>query len=218
VSTPRATNWTVRLAASLLLATLFCATARAQESPPQAPPPALAARMADDQWPYRTGGPLAVDGGLLMSRAMTLGTGMSTGVAAGASYGRRLAVGLRASWATATESSLVWAVTHTDYRLRLLGAAQQPVGRGVVGLRLGLGTTIVHEDRVRNQGQRAMLTGSALETTTTAALPAGDLEAVVSVHVAGPWLLVVSGGPSALISDGSWLTGWTAELGVGWQP
>jgi len=143
---------------------------------------------------------------------------VGTGVGAGVTYGRRLLVGARASWATATESSLVWTVTHDDYRLRAIAALQQPVGRGAFALRLGLGTTVVHEDRTRNQGARAHLTGADLSTSTTAALPAADLEAVVAVHVAGPWLFLVSGGPSALVSDGALVWGWTAQLGAGWQP
>jgi hypothetical protein len=175
-------------------------------------------RLASDEWPVRSTGRLAVDGGLVMGPSLTLLTGLATGVGAGVTYGRRLLVGARASWATATESSLVWTVTHDDYRLRAIAALQQPVGRGAFALRLGLGTTVVHEDRTRNQGARAHLTGADLSTSTTAALPAADLEAVVAVHVAGPWLFLVSGGPSALVSDGALVWGWTAQLGAGWQP
>jgi len=29
---------------------------------------------------------------------------------------------------------------------------------------------------------------------------------------------VVSGGPTALVADGAVKGGWTAQLGVGWQP
>jgi len=99
-----------------------------------------------------------------------------------------------------------------------VAVAQQPVGRGTFGLRLGLGTTVVHEDRTRNQGAAAGLTGGALATSALAALPAGDLEAVVSVHVAGPWLLTLSGGPSAFVSEGAFHAAWIAALGAGWQP
>lgn len=152
-----------------------------------------------------------------MGRALTLDTGMATGVGAGLTYGRRFAVGARAAWASASETSLVWSVTHDDYRLRGVAVVQQPVGRGVFGLRLGAGASIVHESRTRNQGQRAGLTGSALMGSTTALLPGGELEAVVSVHVAGPWLLAVSGGPAA-VDDGGLRAGWTAQFGVGWQP
>jgi hypothetical protein len=181
-------------------------------------PPAATTRVVDNEWVYRPGGRLAIDGGLVMGSSITLQTGLATGVGGGLTYGRRLAFGVRASWATATESSLVWIVTHDDYRLRAVGVLQQPVGRGVLALRLGLGTTVVHEDRTRIQGQRAGLTGADLSNSTTDALPAGDLEAAVSVHVAGPWLLTVSGGPSALIQDGTFRSGWIAQLGAGWQP
>jgi hypothetical protein len=153
-----------------------------------------------------------------MGRSLTLDTGMATGVGAGITYGRRFALGARASWASATESSTVWTVTHDDYRLRGVAAVQQPVGRGVFALRLGAGASVVHESRTRNQGQRAQLMGSDLMNTATALLPGGELEAVVAVHIAGPWLLALSGGPSAIIDSGALRAGWTAQLGVGWQP
>jgi hypothetical protein len=198
----------VRIAASLLLVVAFSRAASAEE----------VGRLADDQWAYRPGGPLALDGGLVMAPPPTLGTGLATGVGAGVTYGRRAALGLRASWATASESSLVWIVRHDDFRLRAAGAVQRALGRGVVALRLGLGATIVHESRTRIQAMRAQATASDLMSSATAALPAGEVEAVVSVHVAGPWLLVVSGGPSAFVWDGALRGGWTGQLGVGWQP
>jgi hypothetical protein len=81
-----------------------------------------------------------------------------------------------------------------------------------------VGPTFVYEDRVRNQGMRAGLTGSDLETSSLATVPAAELEAVVAVHVAGPWLMILSGGPSLLVSDGATHAGWTTQMGVGWQP
>jgi hypothetical protein len=176
-------------------------------------------RTASDEWPVRSTGALALDGGLVMGPSLALGTGMATGVGAGLTYGRRFAVGVRASWATATESSLVWFVTHDDYRLRAVGAVQGAAGRGTFALRLGLGTTVVHESRVRAQGDRAGLPEGIGTTSALAALPAADLDVVVSVHVVGPWLLALAAGPSALVStDGAVHAGWLAELGVGWQP
>ncbi|HVU53030.1 MAG TPA: hypothetical protein VHL80_20245 [Polyangia bacterium] len=202
-----ATSCKVRFVAGLLIPLTCASAALAEEAP----------RLRDDEWPIRSTGRLALDGGLVMGRALTLDTGMATGVGAGLTYGRRFAVGARAAWASASETSLVWSVTHDDYRLRGVAVVQQPVGRGVFGLRLGAGASIVHESRTRNQGQRAGLTGSALMGSTTALLPGGELEAVVSVHVAGPWLLAVSGGPAA-VDDGGLRAGWTAQFGVGWQP
>ena len=196
-----------RFATVVLLA--LAGSARAEEPP----------RVATDDFPVRSTGRLALDAGLLMSRALTLQAGMATGVGAGLTYGRgRLALGARASWSTATESSLFWTVTDDDYRLRAVAALRQPLGRGAFALRLGAGATIVHEDRVRNQGARANLQGAALETTATAALPAADVELVATIHVLGPWLFVASGGPSALVEDGALRWGWTATLGAGWQP
>ena len=129
-----------------------------------------------------------------------------------------LAWGARVSWVTATESSLPWTVTHSDLRLRVTGGVQTAPGRGTIGLRLGLGGTMVHETRVRNQGMRAGLTGSELQTSAFAMLPAADLDAVVALHIFGPWLLMTSGGPSLDLRDGKLHAGWSAELGVAWQP
>jgi hypothetical protein len=172
----------------------------------------------DDTWRVGSSGALAVDGGLIVGFPAALPTGLSTGVGAGVTVGRTLTWGARASWATATESSLPWTVTHRDLRLRVTGGVQATPGRGAIGLRLGLGGTLVHETRVRNQGMRAGLTGDALENSALAMLPAADLDAVIALHIAGPWLLVTSGGPSLDIHGGKLHAGWSAELGVAWQP
>jgi hypothetical protein len=174
--------------------------------------------LSDDTWRYRSTGDVMVDGGLVVGFPAALPTGLATGAGAGVTVGRTLAVGARAVWVTATESSLPWMVTHSDLRLRVTGGVQATPGRATIGLRLGLGGTLVHETRVRNQGMRAGLTGSDLQTSTFAMLPAADLDAVVALHIAGPWLLVTSGGPSIDRVDGRFHSGWTAELGVAWQP
>jgi hypothetical protein len=109
-------------------------------------------------------------------------------------------------------------VTHSDLRLRVTGGVQRAAGRGTIGLRLGVGGTLVHETRNRNQGMRAGLTGSDLHNSAFRMLPAADLDAIIALHVAGPWLLVTSGGPSIDLLDGKAHAGWTAQLGVAWQP
>jgi hypothetical protein len=185
----------------------FVGAARADGPPP-----------FDQLAPVTSTGRLTVDGGLVLALPATWQTGLASGVGAGVSVGRTFAFGARASWATSTESSMAWTVTDDDIRLRATAAVQRAAGRGSFGLRLGLGPTFVYEDRVRNQGQRAGLTGSALETTALATLPAGELEAFVAVHVGGPWLLVLDGGPSLLVDGGVAHGGWTTQLGVGWQP
>jgi hypothetical protein len=172
----------------------------------------------DELWKVRSTGRVAVDAGLVLGLPATWQTGLTTGVGGGVMYGRTFAWGVRASWSTATESSLAWTVDHDDFRLRAAAAVRHDVGRGNLALRLGVGPTFVHEDRVRNQGMRAQLTGSDLETSSLATVPAADLEAVVTVHVAGPWALILSGGPSLLVSDGAVHGGWTTQLGAGWQP
>jgi hypothetical protein len=159
---------------------------------------------------YQPGGPLAVDGGLLLALPTALGPGLSTGFGLGVTWGRIFAVEARASWSTATEFSIPWNVTQSDLRLRVGGVLQHTLGRARVGLRLGVGPTIVHETRLRN--------GSTLQTSAFATLPAGELEAVVAVHLFGPWLVTLSGGPSAALDDPGFRGGWISLIGAGWQP
>jgi hypothetical protein len=205
---------------ALVLALLVAAGSDARagaDGPPPLPSPSLA--QSDATWRVRSSGPLALDAGLLLATPVAMSTGMSTGVGGGATYGRGWwSVGARASWSTSTESSIAWTLSRSDIRLRAAAAVQRRAGRGQIGLRLALGPTIVHENRTRNQGARAGLTGTDLETSAFAALPAGELEAVLAVHVAGPWLLVLAGGPGLSIDGGGAHAGWTAGLGVGWQP
>lgn len=192
-----------------VLAALLVAHAAAAEGP----------TAATDSFAIRTGGPLTVDGGLVLGFPTALPTGLSRGIGGGVTFGAcPLRWGARAAWVTATESTRAWEVTHSDLRLRVTGSAQHDVGRGSFGLRLGAGGTLVHESRLRAQGMRAGLTGSELETSTFAMVPAADLEAVIGVHVVGPWMLVMTGGPSVALVDGDAHASWTAEIGVAWQP
>ncbi|HZL16691.1 MAG TPA: hypothetical protein VFG23_02975 [Polyangia bacterium] len=163
-------------------------------------------------------GPLSIDANLLLAKPTALGPGLSTGFGIGVTRGRTLAWEARASWSTATESSISWTVTQSDLRLRVGAAVQSTLGRARAGLRVGIGPTIIHETRTRNQGAAANLTGSALGSSSFATLPAGDVEAFVALHVFGPWLFTVSGGPGASIESGNLRGGWISMMGVGWQP
>jgi hypothetical protein len=192
-----------------VLAILLLARAAAAEGP----------TAASDSFAVRAGGPVLVDGGLVLGFPTALPTGLSKGIGGGVTFGEcPLRWGARAAWVTATESARYWEVTHSDLRLRVTGSAQHDSGRGSFGIRLGAGGTLVHESRLRAQGMRADVSGEMLETSAFAMLPAADLEAVVAVHVLGPWLLVMSGGPSVALVDGEPHMSWTAELGVAWQP
>jgi len=175
--------------------------------------------LADDTFVVSPPGDLVIDGGLIVGLPSALPTGLSTGIGAGITRtcGCHFAYGATASWSSASESSEIWTVTHGELRLRANGSIRHDVGRGTLALRLGVGTSIVHEDRVRNQGMRAGLMGSDLEQTATDALPAADLEAVVTLRVVGPWAFVVAGGPTATWFDSHLRGGWTAELGVAWH-
>ena len=174
--------------------------------------------LDDDAFAVTSSGNLALDAGLLVATPAALPSGLSTGIAAGITRncGCHFSYGARASWSTVTEGSQFWTVSHDDIRLRAVGAVRHTVGRGSVGLRLGLGTTIVHETRTRTQGMGAGRTD--LDTTAWAALPALDLEALFAVHVTGAWVANISAGPSFDRADGALRTGWVMGLGVAWEP
>jgi len=188
-----------RLAIAVLLIGLVPTVARADE-------PVVTANGLR----FQSGGPLMVDGGLVLALPTALGSGLSSGFGLGVTWGRLFAAEARASWSTATESSIPWTVTQSDLRLRVGGVLQRTLGRARVGLRLGIGPTIVHETRLRN--------GSTLQTSAFATLPAGELEAVVAIHLFGPWLVTLSGGPSAALDDPGLRGGWVSLIGAGWQP
>jgi hypothetical protein len=162
-----------------------------------------------------------LDGQLVLALPAALPTGTTAGVGVGfariATPGGRLAWGGRASWSTATEYSLVDTVRNDDIRMRLCGVLQHVAGRGSFGLRLGLGATVVYEGRTRAQGNRAGLSGSALETTAWYLLPAADLEGVVVLRVWDSWGMSISGGPTLHIIAGGARAGWSSGLGVTWQ-
>ena len=164
-----------------------------------------------------------LDAGLVLAYPAALVTGMSAGVGATfmrtATRGGWLAWGARASWSTATEYSPAptYSVTNEEIRLRLCGQLQHAVGRGLFGLRVGLGGTLVYEDRTLVQGARAGLPPSQQEITSWAMLPAADFEGIVVLRVWNSWGMSVSGGPTLHGLHGGVRTGWTSGLGVTWQ-
>jgi hypothetical protein len=162
-----------------------------------------------------------IDGQLVLALPAALVTGMSTGVGAAftrvATRGGLLAWGAHASWSTATEYSLTDTIRNDDIRLRLCGQIQRAVGRGLFGLRLGVGGTLVYEDRTRAQAARAGLTGSQADNTSWAMLPAADLEGIVVLRIWDSWGMSVSGGPTLHGLHSGTRVGWTSGLGVTWQ-
>jgi hypothetical protein len=164
-----------------------------------------------------------LDAGLVLAYPAALNTGMSSGVGASfmrtATRGGWLAWGARASWSTSTEYSPAptYAVRNDDIRLRLCGQIQRAVGRGLFGLRMGLGGTLVYEDKTLVQGARAGVTGSQREISSWAMLPAGDLEGIVVLRVWDSWGMSVSGGPTLHGLHNGVRAGWTSGLGVTWQ-
>jgi len=174
--------------------------------------------LDDDTFAFRPSSCVVLDGGVVGGAPTALATGFAKGVVAGISVGKLLTWGARASYVSASEDGEAWAVTHREVRVVATGGVQHALGRGVVGLRLGAGGTLVHERRLRHQGMRAGLEGDELETTETALLPTATLEAVIGLHVRGPWMLQLSAGPSLGIVDGEPRSAWSVALGVGWHP
>ena len=143
---------------------------------------------------------------------------MSAGIGAAftrvATRGGLLAWGVRASWSTATEYTQTDAVRNDDLRLRMCGQIQHAVGRGLFGLRLGAGGTLVYEGRTRAQAARAGLPQSE---SAWSMLPAADIEGIVVLRVWDSWGMSVSGGPTLHGLHGGVRAGWTSGLGVTWQ-
>lgn len=173
--------------------------------------------LGDDTFAVRDGGHYIFDAGLFAAQPSGLPSGISTGIGAGVTRqcGCGLSYGVRASWSTETDWSQFWEVTQWDLRLRAFSQIRYTAGRGILALRLGAGPTFVHEHRIRTQSMESMNT---IESSTLATLPAVDLEGVVGLHVAGPWLAMIAVGPTVEILDSNVRGGWIAQIGVGWQP
>ena len=140
--------------------------------------------------------------GLIVGFPTALPTGLSRGIGGGMTVGRAHFAGARASLGDRDRIGARLAGHPLDLRFRV--AAQPSTMRGAARSDfVGAGGTLVHEARERNQGMRAGLMGDALETSAFPIVPAAELEAVVSVHMVGSWLLVMSGGPSVALVGGS---------------
>ena len=175
--------------------------------------------LDDDTFAYRPIRCVVLDGGIVVAAPTALSTGIARGLGAGITVGRqRFTWGARASYASASEDGEAWAVTHREVHALLTGSVQQALGRGVVGLRLGVGGTLVHESRLRHQGMRAGLEGDDLQSKALALLPTASLDAVLGLHVRGPWMMQLSVGPFASIVDGEPRAAWAATVGIAWHP
>ncbi len=174
--------------------------------------------LTDDTFALKPPSLLSFDGGISFGAPTALETGLSKGLVAGVAYGRTLALGARASYVSASEDGDAWAVTHREVRLLATAAIQRAIGRGTVGLRFGFGGTLVAEDRLRHQGERAGLMGDALEMTAKTFITTTTLEGVIALHVRGPWSFTLSGGPSASLLDGNVKGAWSGAIGIAWQP
>ncbi|MCA9665595.1 MAG: hypothetical protein KC503_08400 [Myxococcales bacterium] len=164
--------------------------------------------------------PWLLSGGLLLARPANVAQpGTSTGIALGFLRGRRALVwGVQASWSANTEFNSRDTVRNDDLRLRAVGALIARLGRGSLGLALGLGATLVHEHGELSQGEKAQLPGEALSRTAWRLLPAADLQALVLLRVFAGWGVGLSGGPTLHIDTGGVNIGWAATVGVTWQP
>jgi hypothetical protein len=160
-----------------------------------------------------------VEGGLLLAYPAALPTGMVTGIDLSytRSWRRWLGWGVRASWGSATEYTLNWTVRHDEIRLRLHGVVKRDLGRATIGLRLGLGATLVREGRTSMLGKSSGLSGEDVATSAWAALPAAELEPWVMLRILGGWGVSVGGGPSLHIFEGHARWGFISALRVAWR-
>ncbi|MEO6776014.1 MAG: hypothetical protein ABI467_23840 [Kofleriaceae bacterium] len=186
--------------------------------------PALAmadpGRLLDDHsFDTEPGGAFAGDLGIVAAKPTALPTGLSTGLGAGISRrcGCLFSYGARVAWSRVSEDSQSWIVTQDDLRLRVTGAIRHDAGRGSIALRLGAGPTIVHEVRDLQQGMRDPNSETPQQQRAIRGVPAGELELVVSLQIAGTWSIAASAGPTVVI-DGGAHAGWITQMGVGWRP
>lgn len=170
----------------------------------------------DDDWRYARG-QLAIDTAILAGSPVALPTGLARGLGGGVQWGRCVAWGVRASWASASESSAVWQVRHDEVRLRAAAALQYDVGRTTLAMRLTAGATMVGESRRRQQGMRAGLSGDALETFEAALFPTASVEAVITLRIRGTWALQLAAGPGIVALDQTAAATWTVEIGASWE-
>ena len=177
-------------------------------------------RLLDDHtFDTEPGGQFAGDLAFVAAKPTSLPTGLSTGVAVG--FTRRcgclFSYGARIGWSRVAEDSQSWIVTQDDFRFRITGAIRHDAGRGSIALRLGAGPTLVREVRDLQQGMRDPNSDTQQQQRALRAVPAGELELVVSLKIAGTWLIDASGGPTLAIDDGVH-GGWITQMGVAWQP
>lgn len=128
--------------------------------------------------------------------------------------------GVRASVAAAEEYSQSWRVSHTEVRLRALGGVRAAVGRGTWILRLGLGLTVVHEERERHDVEEVGVSNVVASDSASAAVPAVDLEGGLVLHLAGDWGLALFAGPTLHFGPdtGGARWGYTGSVALVWTP
>ena len=172
-------------------------------------------------WPATSLATPAVHGSVGVSSAMPvlLETGMALGAGAEVLTAGGLAWGLSTSLGTAGESNQTWGVDHLEWRLRLLGALQHRAGRGLFGLRVGAGFTLVGETRLRHQAARLGLPDEEAEASALALVPGADLQVAIAVEVLGGWGVSFAVGPSFhLPVSGSARVGFNGQLGIARLP
>ena len=148
-----------------------------------------------------------------------LDTGMALGAGAELLTTGTWAWGIQSSVGSAAENSKFWAVSHLEWRLRLLGALQRRVGRGLFGLRLGAGFSLVAETRQRHQAARLGGSLGNLEDSAQSLVPAVDLQVALGLAVLGNWGVSLAVGPSLhLPPSGDPRPGFVGQVGIARLP
>lgn len=207
---------TIVTVASLGLALLTPAWALAQ-APAAAVEPAVAASAAVAD-PALVRSPLRIEGGVAVATPAALGTGLAVGAGASVVVGEALLVGAALAVSSATEYGTTWHVAHDDFRLRGIVEGRRPLGRADLGLRLGLGVTVVHERRTHKLAGRLGSDAPELFPSSWALRPGAELEGGVALRLAGDWGVIVRAGPAVHFAGGGATVGWSALVGPVWLP
>lgn len=178
----------------------------------QEPPAAVA--MAQDATGTAARSPWSAEAWLTLGTPAALQTGLASGFGVAATRGDVLRWGAGAGFASATEWSPSWAVTHWEFRGRLTARWQKSLGAGVLFAGASAGATVVHEYALLDQSWRT--NEGKVERRHWAVRPAAEAEIGAGVRLFGDYGLLVAFGPAWPAGDNA--VGFAGRFGLGWWP